>query len=89
MAEASDFVVIDRNRQETVPGKWKSAPFATGGRNILTAGGQEQHNAYVVVTLRVPSGAVGGHVQIRIIVNDHPLPELIFGPANTEVYSGQ
>jgi hypothetical protein len=78
MAEVADFVVIDRNQREAAPGKWKSPKFATGGRNILTVGGVERHNAYVTLTFRVPANTPNGHILIRIIVNDHPLPELVF-----------
>jgi hypothetical protein len=83
MTELADFVVIDRNVQESVPGKWRSPEFSAGGRNILTVDGKERHNAYIALTFRVPANTPGGHMQIRIIVNDHPLPQLIFGKEDT------
>jgi hypothetical protein len=83
VAEVADFVVVDRNRQESAPGKWRSRNFATGARNILNADGKELHNAYITLTLRIPGGQPGGHLLIRIIVNDNPLPELVDGIADT------
>ncbi len=83
MAEVADFVVIDRNYQEQALGKWESPKFATRGRNILTVDGEERHNAYITFTFRVPAGTPDNHVLIRIIVNDHPLPELVFAIADT------
>lgn len=84
MAEVADFVVIDRNHQEAaLGGHWSSPKFATGGRNVLTVGGQEKHNAYITLTFRVPGGLPEGHILIRIIVNEHPLPDLVFGVEDT------
>lgn len=83
MAEVADFVVVDRNKQEFVTGKWKSAVFSTGARNVLTTEGVEKHNAFITLTFRVPANAPGGHDLIRIIINGHPLPELVFGAEDT------
>jgi hypothetical protein len=84
MTELADFVVIDRNRQELAAGgKWTSPQFQAGGRKVLRVGGTERHNAYITMTFRVASGTPGAHINIRIIVNAHPLPELVFGVANT------
>jgi len=81
--EVADFVVIDRNHQEpAVGGHWTSPKFSTGGRNVLKVGGHERHNAYITLTFRVPT-VQAGHIQIRIIVNGHPLPDLVFGVENT------
>ncbi|WP_146073678.1 hypothetical protein [Amycolatopsis sp. CA-126428] len=80
MAEVSDFVVVDRNKLEpSVGGKWKSPTFATGARNILTSGGTERNNAYITLTFSVQSDVPNGFSAIRIIVNDHPLSQLVQG----------
>ncbi|MGW3992276.1 hypothetical protein ACWEF6_02195 [Amycolatopsis sp. NPDC004772] len=84
MAEVADFVVIDRNEvEQSVGGKWKSPPFATGARNILKADGVERNNACITLTFSVHKDAPHGFSAIRIIVNDHPLPQLVQGKADS------
>ena len=47
MAEVADSV--DRSQiARKRPGKWKFAEFATYARNILSRGGTELHNAYIL-----------------------------------------
>jgi len=70
MAEVADFVVIDRDRVEAAAGKWTSVTFATGGRN-------SGRTAYALLMLGVGTGAPDSGVEIRVIVNDHPVPTLI------------
>jgi hypothetical protein len=74
MAEVSDLVVI-LHEPFVAGGKWKSSVFATDARNIRTEGGVELHNAYIALTLGVASG--NPDANIRIIVNDHPLPQFV------------
>ena len=83
MAEVSDFVVVG-SRASSEGGKWKSDPFATGGRNIRRSGdGTEVNNAYV--TLVLSSGEGGPDVKLRIIINDRPLPQLAFIPKASQL----
>jgi hypothetical protein len=83
VTQLSDFVVIDRNVPETTQGKWRSPPFEAGGRNIRTEGGVEKHNAYLLLMFNVPRNAPAGDALIRVIVNGHPLPQLLAGLENS------
>jgi hypothetical protein len=75
VAEVSDFVVVLQRQFAGQAGKWKSEAFATGARNILRKNGVELKNAYVMLNLLVPPGSPDAN--IRIIVNDNPLPQLV------------
>ena len=79
MAEVADYVIIDRNKVEAAQGKWQSPAFATGARNVLITNGKERHNAFLTLRFSVPKDAPAGDAQIRVIVNGHPLPSLLFG----------
>ncbi|MGW4063855.1 hypothetical protein ACWEGE_36600 [Amycolatopsis sp. NPDC004747] len=82
MAEVADFVVIDRNEvEQSVGGKWKSPKFAT--RNVLRVNGVERNDACITLTFSVHKDAPHGFSAIRIIVNDHPLPQLVQGKADS------
>lgn len=87
MAEVADFVIIthpdpadDANQPQ---GKWKSRVFATGARNILRENGIELHNAYITMKFFVGKGDTGPDRLVRVIVNDHPLPQLAIVTAGT------
>jgi hypothetical protein len=87
MAEVSDFVVIthpdpadDANQPQ---GKWTSRVFATGARNILRENKIELHNAYVTLKFLVGKGDTGPDRLVRVIVNGHPLPQLVIVKAGT------
>jgi hypothetical protein len=76
MTVLADFVVANNQPADAPTGHWKSAPFEAGGRLIRKDGqGVEQFNAYVVLALDSPAG--GTDVHVRVIVNDHPLPQLV------------
>jgi hypothetical protein len=81
MMVLADFVVLN-NEIASTQGKWKSNPFETGGRLTKSVGGAEQHNAYVTLTLSSPTG--GQDVAIRVIVNNHPLPQLVEVKENSQ-----
>jgi hypothetical protein len=76
MTVLADFVVTNNQRAAALGGKWKSAPFESGGRLTRTVSGVEQHNAYITLTLTPRPGGVPA-VAVRVIVNGHPLPELV------------
>ena len=75
MTVLADFVVINTDPVAASEGTWTSEPFETGGRLTRSIGGEEQHNAYVTLTATSPKG--GQDVAVRIIVNDHPLPQFV------------
>jgi hypothetical protein len=75
MTVLADFVVVNNEPAVASGGKWKSLPFESGGRLTRHVSGVEQDNAYVTLTLTSPAG--GQRVAVRVIVNDHPLPELV------------
>jgi hypothetical protein len=75
MTVLADFVVTNNQPADASTGKWKSVQFESGGRLTRTVSGVEQHNAYITLTLTSPTG--GQDVAVRVIVNDHPLPELV------------
>ncbi|MEN8654424.1 hypothetical protein ABCR94_28460 [Streptomyces sp. 21So2-11] len=74
MTVLADFVAISHGSSASQEGKWKSQPFESGGRKTLIIDDKEQHNAYVTLSLGSPDG--GPEVNIRVIVNNHPLPLL-------------
>jgi hypothetical protein len=82
MTQLADFVVVNTDPIAANNGKWKSDPFETGGRLLKTIDGKERDNAYVTLTLISPPG--GTTSEVRIIVNDHPLPVLVVVPANSQ-----
>jgi hypothetical protein len=75
MTVLADFVVLNNEAVVASDGKWKSEPFESGGRLVRMVSGVEHDNAYATLTLTSPSG--GQNVAVRVIVNDHPLPELV------------
>jgi hypothetical protein len=70
----ADFVAISHGTAESQGGKWKSQPFESGGRKVLTVDGKERHNAYVTLTMGSSDG--GPEVNVRVKVNNHSLPLL-------------
>jgi hypothetical protein len=82
MTVLSDFVVINNDPAAASEGKWKSGPFESGGRLVREVNGVEQDNAYTTLTLTSPTG--GQNVAIRVIVNDHPLPQLVEVKVNSQ-----
>jgi hypothetical protein len=78
MAVISDFEIIG-SASVAEGGKWRSRNFSAGGRKILpNVEGKEPDNAYVTLALTSPEG--GQDVTVRIIVNNHPLPVMVFVP---------
>jgi hypothetical protein len=82
MTVLADFVVTNNELVDAPEGKWKSGPFEAGGRLIRTVNGTEQHNAYITLTVSSPTGA--RPAAIRVIVNDHPLPQLVEVKENSQ-----
>jgi hypothetical protein len=82
MTVLADFVVTNSQPADAPGGKWKSAPFEAGGRLIRTVSGTEQHNAYVTLAINSPAG--GQDVAVRVIVNDHPLPQFILAKKDSQ-----
>ena len=76
MTVLADFVVANNQPADAAAGHWKSAPFEAGGRLIRKDDqGVEQFNAYADFALDSPAG--GTDVYVRVIVNGHPLPQLL------------
>ena len=82
MTVLADFVVTNNKPADASAGKWKSVPFESGGRLTRTVSGVEQHNAYITLTLTSPTD--GQDVAVRVIVNDHPLPEFVVVKENSQ-----
>ena len=77
MAIVSDFAVVgSASSGET--GHWESRPFEAGGRKTLEIDGNEVDNAYVTVVLTSPLG--GSDLEVRVVINDTPLPVLMLVP---------
>jgi hypothetical protein len=83
MTVLSDFVVLTNDAAAASNGKWRSDAFETGGRLTRSQGGTEFRNAYIGVTLTSPQGG-SGDIAVRVIVNDHPLPQLIEVKGNSQ-----
>jgi hypothetical protein len=76
MTVLADFIVANNLPADAPAGHWKSVPFEAGGRLIRTdSHGAEQFNAYAALALDSPTG--GTDVYVRVIVNGHPLPQLV------------
>ena len=75
MTVLADFVVTNNDPAAASTGHWKSAPFESGGRLTRSVNGVEQDNAYITLTLTSPAG--GQDVAVRVIVNQHPLPQFV------------
>lgn len=74
MTVLADLVVANDQPADAPAGHRKSAPFEAGGRLVRNdSHGVEQFNA--VLALDLPTG--GTDVDVRVIVNGHPLPQLV------------
>jgi hypothetical protein len=82
MTVLADFVVTNDQPADASAGKWKSAPFESGGRLTRTVNGVEQPNAFITLTLTSPAG--GQDVEVRVIINSHPLPQFVEVKENSQ-----
>jgi len=83
MTVLADFVVTNNQPADAPAGHWKSAPFEAGGRLIRKDNqGCEQFNAYAALALDSPAG--GTDVYVRVIINAHPLPQLVAVMENSQ-----